>query len=122
VLGAQSVFICDRDRKWSSAVLALLRSAGIRIAETSVSAPNCNAHAQRFVWSMKQRVLNRLIPLGEQHLRRSLSEYAAHYHRERNHQRLGNELIVGGPPSVPPGPVRRRQRIGGILNSYYRAA
>jgi transposase InsO family protein len=122
MLGSQAVFICDRDRKWSRAVIALMRSAGVRVVQTPVRAPNCNAHAERFVRSIKHECLHRLIPLGERHLRRSLAEYVAHYHHERNHQGLGNELIVGASPPVRSGPIRRRQRIGGILNYYYRAA
>jgi hypothetical protein len=47
-------------------------------------APNCNAHAERFVRSVKEECLDRLIPLGERHLRGALAEYLVHYHRERN--------------------------------------
>jgi hypothetical protein len=66
--------------------------------------------------------LDRLIPVGERHLRRALAEFLVHYHRERNHQGLGNELIDGGGGQHHGGRVRRRQRIGGLLNYYYRAA
>jgi putative transposase len=71
---------------------------------------------------MKAECLNRVIPLGERHLRRTLAEFLVHDHRERNHQGLGNELIdrVGGQHHC--GSVRRRQRIGGLLSYYYRAA
>ena len=99
--------------------MALLQSAGARVVQTPVRAPNCNAHAERFVRSIKYECLNRLVPLGERHLRRSLAEYLAHYHHERNHQGIGNELIVGPPTCTPCGPVRRRQRIGGLLNYYH---
>jgi hypothetical protein len=77
-------------------------------------APVSNAHAERFVRSIKEECLNRLIPLGERHFRRTLTEFVAHYYRERNHQGLGNELIdgVGVPHSA--GRVLRRQRVGGI--------
>jgi putative transposase len=122
VLGPDSVFICDRDRKWSSAVLALIRSAGVHVVQTPVRAPNCNAHEERFVRSIKHECLNRLIPLGERHLRRSMTEYLTHYHHERNHQGLRNEVPVARSLSTGSGAVRRRQRIGGILNYYYRAA
>jgi putative transposase len=121
-LPSHAVFISDRDRNWSGAVMALLQSAGARVVQTPVRAPNCNAHAERFVRSIKYQCLNRLVPLGERHLRRSLAEYLAHYHHERNHQGIGNELIVGPPTCTPCGPVRRRQRIGGLLNYYHRAA
>jgi putative transposase len=61
-------------------------------------------------------------PLGELHLRRLIREHVVHYHAERNHQGIGNALI-DRPPSRPAvGPIRRRQRAGGILSYYYRAA
>jgi hypothetical protein len=59
-----------------------------------------------------------VIPLGEQNFRRTLAEYAAHYHHERNHQGLGNELIENGIDQVRSGSIRKRQRLGGLL-SYY---
>jgi putative transposase len=94
----------------------------VRVVRTPPSAPNCNAYAERFVRSVKEESLDRIVPLGERHLRRTLQEFAAHYHRERNHQGLANELIER--PSAPrvAGAVRRRQRVGGILNFYYRSA
>jgi putative transposase len=122
VLHRRSVLICDRDRKWSGAVLEFLRSAGVYVVQTPVRAPNCNAHAERFVRSIKSERLNRVIPLGERHLRRTIHEYVAHYHHERNHQGLENELIVRVGPPRASGAVRREQRLGGILNYYHRAA
>ena len=117
-----SVLICDRDRKWSRPVLAFLRSAGVQVVQTPVRAPNCNAHAERFVRSIKFECLRRLIPLGERHLRRAIREYVAHYHHERNHQGLDNELIVRSALPCGAGTVRRAQRLGGLLNFYHRAA
>jgi putative transposase len=87
------VFLCDRDRKWSTAVRQMLAASGWRVIQTPFRAPNCNAHAERFVRSIKEECLDRLIPLGERHLRRALAEYVVHYHHERNHQGLGNNLI-----------------------------
>jgi transposase InsO family protein len=58
--------------------------------------PNLNAFAERFVLSIKSECLERLVPLGEAHLRRAILEYTNHYHEERNHQGLGNTLIDGG--------------------------
>ena len=85
-------------------------------------APNCNAYAERFVRSIKEECLNRMIPLGERHLRRAIAEFVVHYHAERNHQGLDNNLIQPCSRADPSGPVRRRQRMGGMLNYYYRAA
>jgi len=64
-----------------------------------------------------------VIPFGERHLRRTTAANVEHYHRERNHQGIKNELIAGGPPTTAPvGRIRRRPRLGGLLNYYYRAA
>ena len=72
--------------------------------------------------SIKEECLDRLIPFGERHLRRAIAEYVAHYHRERNHQGLGNELIERARAGNRVGRVRRQQRLGGLLNYYTRAA
>jgi transposase InsO family protein len=114
--------ICDRDRKWSRAVRQQLADASIRVVLTPERAPNANAYAERFVRSIKEECLNRMIPLGERHFRRALAEFVVHYHRERNHQGLDNELIVGMSPSAADGHVSRRSRLGGLLNYYERAA
>ena len=71
---------------------------------------------------MKEECLDRIVPLGEWHLRKTLHEFATHYHRERNRQGLANELIDRPPARRPTGRVRRRQRMGGILSYYYRSA
>jgi putative transposase len=86
------------------------------------STAHANAYAERFVRSIKEECLDRLIPFGERHFRRAVAEFVAHYHRERNHQGLSNELIEGSPTHGRIGRVRRRQRLGGLLNYYTRAA
>jgi putative transposase len=74
------------------------------------------------VRSIKEECLDRMIPLGERHFRRAVTEFVEHYHRERNHQGLNNELIAGVPMTDIMGRVRRRPRLGGLLNFYDRAA
>jgi len=69
----------------------------------------------------RKNASGRLIPLGERHFRRGVTEYVAHYHLERNHQGLENALI-DGTPATDHGRVRRQQRLGGLLNDYRRAA
>jgi transposase InsO family protein len=81
-----------------------------------------NAYAERFVRSIKEECLARLIPIGEQRFRRAVSEYVAHYHEERNHQGLDNRLISGSPVIRMTNRVRRHPRLGGLLNFYERAA
>jgi transposase InsO family protein len=122
IMRAGRVLICDRDPKWSDAVVAFLEREGVRIIRTPPRAPNCNAYAERFVRSIKEECLDRVIVLGERHLRNAIAEFVAHYHAERNHQGLDNELIqpIGRPTTS--GAVRRRQRMGGMLNYYYCAA
>ena len=77
------VLICDRDAKWSPAVLGHLEDAGLRVVQTPYRASNANAHAERFVRSIKEECLDRLVPIGEQHFRRAMAEYVAHYDAER---------------------------------------
>ena len=76
--------------------------------------------------SIKSECLSKLVPLGESHLRRAVSEYVEHYHRERNHQGVGNRLLTPAEPAVRPAngkaPVERRERLGGLLNFYYQPA
>jgi transposase InsO family protein len=82
-----------------------------------------NSYAERFVLSNKSECLNHVVPLGEAHLRTLVTEFVAHYHLERPHQSLGNELLVARDQRVArDGVVRRRQRLGGMLNFYKRAA
>ena len=116
------ILICDRDSKWTDGFRRIVQGAGVRIVLTPVQAPNANAYAERFVRSIREECLNRLILFGEHRLLRAVDEFVAHYHKERNHQGLGNALIV---PEVDPlrGPrVRCRERLGGLLRYYHRAA
>ena len=83
---------------------------------------HANAHAERFVRSIKEECLDRVIPFGEGHLRRTIAEYVEHYRRERNHQGIENTLIEGAPETDLVGRIRRRPRLGGVLNYYERAA
>ena len=115
------MLICDRDAKWSAAVREGLEEAGIRVVQTPYAAPNANAYAERFVRSINEECLDRIIPIGEGYFRRAPSEFVAHYHRERNHQGLDNALIDGAPLSRI-GRVHRQSRLGGLLNSHRRAA
>jgi putative transposase len=122
LLRQHSVLICDRDRKWSAATRQLIEDAGIRVVQAPYRAPNANAYAERFVRSIKEECLDRMIPLGERHFRRAVDEFVEHYHRERNYQGLSNELIDGPIRPGTVGRIRRRPRLGGLLNYYDRAA
>ena len=116
------VLICDRDRKWSRDVRQRLSDAKIHVVQTPFRAPNANASTEHFVRSIKEECLDRLIPIGERHFRRALAEFVAHYHHERNHQGLENRLIECVASERCEGRIRRRPRLGGLLNYYERAA
>jgi transposase InsO family protein len=94
VLIGHRILICDRDTKWSGAFRQTLADAGIRVVRTPYRAPNCNAHAERFVRTIKAECLDRVVLLGEAHLRRTLAAFAVHYHRERNHQGIQDQLTL----------------------------
>ena len=113
--------ICDRDTKFSVRFKIILEAAGVQVIQTPYQAPNCNAYAERFVRSIKEECLDRMILFGEGHLRRALEQFEAHYHAERNHQGLGNQLIEGT-ATADHGEVVCRERLGGLLNFYHRAA
>jgi putative transposase len=121
-LARHQVVICGRDAKWSHATRDQLADAGVRVVQTPYRAPNANAHAERFVRSIKEECLHRIVSLGERHFRRAVTEYVLHYHGERPHQGRGNNLLERRRPWNPQGPVRRRPRLGGLLNFYARAA
>ena len=111
----------DRDSLFTRRFDSILGSAGVRPVILPVRRPNLNAYAERFVKSIRTEVLDKMIFLGEKHLRRTLSCYLAHYHQERNHQSLENKLIE--PEELrAEGRVCRRRRLGGMLNYYYREA
>ena len=78
---------------------------------------------KRFVRTVKESCLDRMILFGEESLRTAMHNFVAHYHTERNHQGLANRLISPEAGHLRnAGVVQRRQRLGGMLNYYYRAA
>jgi transposase InsO family protein len=82
-----------------------------------------NAYAERFVRSIKESCLDRMIFFGEESLRTAIPNFVAHYHSERNHQGLENQLISPEPDHLCNlGEIQRRERLGGMLNHYCRAA
>jgi putative transposase len=85
--------ILDRDPFYTTAFRRILRDSGVKPLLLPAWSPNLNAYAERFVLSAKSECLERVVPLGEEHLRAAVREFVDHYHEERPHQGLGNELI-----------------------------
>ena len=114
--------ILDRDPLYSAAFRRLLRDSGVKPLLLPARSPNLNAFAERFVLSVKSECLDRIVPLGEAHLRAAVRAFVAHYHEERPHQGLHNERIAPTTTSTGLGPVQCRERLGGVLKFYYRDA
>ena len=88
----------------------MLALGGVKTVPLPARSPNLNAFAERWVRSVKQECLSKVILFGEGPLWRALVEYSAHYHGERNHQALGNDLISPNPAELgTTGPVRCRE-------------
>jgi putative transposase len=119
--------IHDRDAKFSTAFDEVFRTEGIQVIRTPVRAPNANAHAERFVRTLREECLDWLIILGRRQLERVLREYVDHYNRERPHRALGPRAPQPSQQLVPLRPrheaaVRRRDRLGGLIHEYAWAA
>jgi putative transposase len=116
--------IHDRDGKYCLAFQQLIDAAGVKRVPLPPRSPNLNAYAERWVRSVKEEALSRLILFGERALRHALTEYVAHYHHERNHQGKGNVLLF--PTSRADercvGLIHCRERLGGLLKDYVRDA
>jgi transposase InsO family protein len=116
--------IHDRDGKYCPAFQQIIDAAGITRVPLPPRSPNLNAYAERWVRSVKEECLSRLILFGEASLRHALTQYGEHYHHERNHQGKGNVLLF---PTVNQdldreGPMQCRERLGGLLKYYVREA
>jgi putative transposase len=115
--------ILDRDSIFTAAYRDLLKNAGVKPVRLPPRSPNLNAYAERFVRTIKEGCLNRMIFFGEDSLRRAINEFLVYYHHERNHQGLGNRLIDSQEQvGATDGRVACRERLGGLLRYYYRQA
>ncbi len=115
--------IMDRDGTFSQSFRKFLRGEGVMPIRLPPRSPNLNAHLERFFGSLKSECLSKLILFGENATRRGVRAFVTHYHTERNHQGLDNELIVpiDRPPDID-AEIETTERLGGLLRSYRRAA
>lgn len=115
--------IHDRDPLFTAEFLETLAASGVQSVKLPPRSPNLNAYAERFVRTIKESCLERMILFGEASLRKRIHAFVVHYHHERNHPGLGNRLIREAESSTANGgPIQCRQRLGGRLNDYYREA
>jgi putative transposase len=120
--------IRDRGSNFTRAFDAVFQAAGARILRTAVRAPRMNAICERLVGTLRRELLDRVLILGERHLRAVLAEYQVHYNTARPHQGIAQHL-----PDEPDAPratvtdidthqVRRKPVLCGLINEYTRAA
>jgi putative transposase len=122
-LQGMKYLLVDRDPLYTETFRSLLGDEGVDVKRMPARSPNLRPHAERFVRSIKEECLSRMILLGERHLRRAVNEYSRHYHTERNHQGLGNELVIRPDMTAAvTGSVKCNKRLGGLLRYYYREA
>ena len=116
--------IHDRDTKFCAAFQQIIDDAGVERVVLPPRSPNLNAYAERWVRSVKEECLSRLILFGEDSLRHVLNEYVEHYPQERNHQGKGNVLLLprSSPAGENDGTIQCRERLGGLLKYYEREA
>jgi len=139
---AAKFLIRDRDAKYSHSFDEVFTGAGAKVVKTPTKAPNANAFVEHFVRSVRKECLDHLLITGERHLRRVLQVYADHYDTARPHQGLGQEIPTApsaeGPRLLPlrggksadghgshgsrRGKICRRDRLGGLIHEYVRAA
>jgi len=119
-LTQKRLLIHDRDPVFTHEFREILKSVGVRAMRLPPKSPNLNAYCERFIRSIKEECLDRIIPIGESHLRHAVYEYVEHYHRERNHQGMGNELLKRQDCEPSIGPILCRERLGGMLKFYHR--
>lgn len=115
--------LMDRDTKYTDAFRSTLRQAGVICLRLPPRSPNLSHHIERFMRSLKDESVHRLILFGEEALRRTAREFLAHFHTERNHQGLDNRIIAPADHvGSTEGRLACRQRLGGLLRYYYRKA
>ncbi|MGB5677349.1 MAG: helix-turn-helix domain-containing protein [Gammaproteobacteria bacterium] len=117
--------IHDRDTKYCQSFRDTIGSGDVKTLPLPARSPNLNAFSERWVKSVKDDCLSKLILFGETSLRRALHDYLVHYHAERNNQGKGNVLLFPTATQAKnhvDGSVRCKERLGGLLKYYYREA
>ena len=119
-LAGKRYLIVDRDTKYSKRFREFIAEGGTEVIRLPPLSPNLNAFAERFVRSIKEECLAKMIFVGQGTLRRALTEYMTHFHEERNHQGLENRLIRERPVvAANDASIHRRTRLGGMLSYYH---
>ena len=111
--------IHDNDSKFTEIFDTIFVAEQAHVIHTPVRVSNANAFAERWIRTVRNECLDRLLIFKEAHLRRVLREYVVYYNAARPHQALAQQTPIPRPNSIAEGPVRRRPVLGGIQNDYY---
>jgi transposase InsO family protein len=119
----KKLVLMDRDGKFCPTFRDFLESEGAKPLRLPPRSPNLNAYIERFMRSIKSESLSKMIFFGEKSLRRAVNSYLVHYHAERNHQGMGNQILEpASDVGSPDGKIECRERLGGLLRYYHRQA
>ena len=122
-LKGKRYLLMDGDTKSTDAFRKILSYEGVECVRLPPRSSNLNPHLERFMRSVKEESLERMIFFGEGMLRNAICEYLRHYHEERNHQGLANKIIQPGDDvGSRDGEIQCRERLGGLLRYYCRHA
>jgi putative transposase len=122
-LRGKRYILMDRDTKFSEVFRNTLEDGGAKPVRLPPRSPNLNSHLERFLRSLKEECLGRIIFFGEKSLHAATVTYLEHFHTERNHQGMGNRLLIAGSEvGQMSGEIKCRERLGGLLRYYSRAA
>jgi len=122
-LSSHRYLIHDRDGKFCPAFVDTVEPVGVKSVKLPARSPNLNCFAERWVRSVKEECLSKLILFGEASLRRAVAQFEAHFHEERPHQGKGNVILFpSSKENDVGGPIRCRERLGGLLKYYHREA
>jgi putative transposase len=118
----------DRDGKFPGSFDRVFQNAGVAPVRTPVMAPDANAFAESWIGAFKRECLNHFLCFSLGHLQHIASEFAKFHNNFRPHQSLGNRTLpqaaaepeeLPANDATPPGHVRCRRFLGGLLRHYY---
>ena len=123
-LSSSRYLIHDRDSKFCESFRLTIEAVAITPVKLPARSPDLNSFAERWVKSVKEECLSKLILFGKKSLRHALREYVVHHHHERNHQGKENLLVFPASEQLhqSEGKVRSRERLGGLFRFYHREA
>lgn len=122
---AATHLIWNMDCKFQGGSDGVLAAEGVKAMPVGLRKPNLNAYAERFAQSLQAECLDHFVVQGSKHLDPLVAEYLEHYHLERPHQGIGNQLVIETEPpgrSPPESEIACHERLGGLLRHYYRRA